>query len=374
MDDVIEEIILRFPPDDPASLVRTALVCKQWCRLVSGPDFRRRFAEFHRAAPMLGFFCNVIDCGDGAATARFFRNSSCPSYADHLNYFALDACHGRVLLHNTRSAPPPQGLDPCLLAAVNLVVWDPTTDELRELPMLFWLRGNLAWTAVVLCVAAARGGACDHLNCHDGSFLVVFMGILHGNVFVYVYSSEAGAWGLPTKGLVGYIASTYLVIGPAILVGDALHFALDDGRKIITYHLGVRALSTITTPSLDMRFLQMGNMGLVMIEDNRLGVAGVDGYILHLWSWRDCVNRVNAGEWEHSQVIDLCTMLSVADGDLSCKLHVVGFAEGTDIIFISTNDGVFTVELNSSRVKKVLDRGYFYGVVPYVNFYTPGTI
>ncbi|KAL6595508.1 hypothetical protein ACP70R_047848 [Stipagrostis hirtigluma subsp. patula] len=54
-EEMVEEVLLRFPPDDPASLLRAALVCKPWCRLISGSRFRSRFRELHRAAPMLGF-------------------------------------------------------------------------------------------------------------------------------------------------------------------------------------------------------------------------------------------------------------------------------------------------------------------------------
>ncbi|KAF8731348.1 hypothetical protein HU200_016404 [Digitaria exilis] len=51
---VEEEILLRFPPGYPASLLRAALVCKSWCGLVSGRAFRRRFRERHRTPPVLG--------------------------------------------------------------------------------------------------------------------------------------------------------------------------------------------------------------------------------------------------------------------------------------------------------------------------------
>jgi hypothetical protein len=40
-DDLIGEIILRFPSDEPELLVRAALVSKRWCRLISDPGFRR---------------------------------------------------------------------------------------------------------------------------------------------------------------------------------------------------------------------------------------------------------------------------------------------------------------------------------------------
>jgi hypothetical protein len=52
MDELMEDILLRCPADDPARLVRAALVCKRWCRIVAGAGFRRRFREFHRA-PLL---------------------------------------------------------------------------------------------------------------------------------------------------------------------------------------------------------------------------------------------------------------------------------------------------------------------------------
>ncbi|KAG2631322.1 hypothetical protein PVAP13_2NG008300 [Panicum virgatum] len=42
VEEIVEEVLLRFPPDDPASLVRAALVCRLWRRLVSAAAFRRR--------------------------------------------------------------------------------------------------------------------------------------------------------------------------------------------------------------------------------------------------------------------------------------------------------------------------------------------
>ena len=42
MEELVEEILLRIPPDEPAHLIRAALVCKDWCRVVSGGGFRRR--------------------------------------------------------------------------------------------------------------------------------------------------------------------------------------------------------------------------------------------------------------------------------------------------------------------------------------------
>ncbi|CAM0146807.1 unnamed protein product [Urochloa decumbens] len=47
--ELVEEILLRVPPDEPAHLVRAALVCKPWCHILSD----RRYRSFHRSPPLL---------------------------------------------------------------------------------------------------------------------------------------------------------------------------------------------------------------------------------------------------------------------------------------------------------------------------------
>ncbi|CAL5091792.1 unnamed protein product [Urochloa decumbens] len=56
VDDLIGEILLRLPTDDPACLFRAALVCKPWRCLLSDDAFLRRYRAFHRTPPVLGFF------------------------------------------------------------------------------------------------------------------------------------------------------------------------------------------------------------------------------------------------------------------------------------------------------------------------------
>nr|CAB3455517.1 unnamed protein product [Digitaria exilis] len=89
--ELVEEVLLRFPPDDPARLVHAALVCRRWRGLICGPSFRRRFREFHRAPPMLGFFVN--NHGD---TSFFIRTSAtCPRLG--IDSTVVDARHGRLV-------------------------------------------------------------------------------------------------------------------------------------------------------------------------------------------------------------------------------------------------------------------------------------
>ncbi|KAF8644715.1 hypothetical protein HU200_016462 [Digitaria exilis] len=180
---LMEEVLLRFPPHEPALLVRVSLVCKRWRRLVWGPSFRRRFRELHRTPPMLGFACNILD-EDRMMSSFVTSTRFCSPDAGLIGgYRPIDARHGRVLLQRFRNPGDA------------LVLWDPIADERRELPLppRFTSRGFL-WTAAVLCDA---DGACSHLNCHRGPFLVVLLASGSGKAFICTYSSDAATWSDP---------------------------------------------------------------------------------------------------------------------------------------------------------------------------------
>jgi hypothetical protein len=59
LDELLEHIFLRLPPDEPACLLRASLASKRWLALLSGPRFRRRYREHHAAPPMLGFLSST---------------------------------------------------------------------------------------------------------------------------------------------------------------------------------------------------------------------------------------------------------------------------------------------------------------------------
>ncbi|CAN6212952.1 unnamed protein product [Urochloa humidicola] len=125
IDDLVEEILLRSPPDDPARLVRAALVCKRWCRILADAGFRRRFRERHRTPPMLGLLLrNESSATSFTATSSSFR----PRSGDLCGRRALDSRHGRVLLARL----------PLLHTRLenDLSVWNPITGEDLEHPFL----------------------------------------------------------------------------------------------------------------------------------------------------------------------------------------------------------------------------------------------
>ncbi|CAN6177987.1 unnamed protein product [Urochloa humidicola] len=349
MDELIEEILLLFPPDNPASLVRAGLVCKSWQRIVSDPRFSRRFREFHRKPSMLGFFCNSKDDQTGADVARFVPTSTCPPLADRRNSRALDARHGRVLLRNT-----PPGHE-------HLVVWDPIMDEQQELPLpLEYLYRNCrTWNAAVLCAAVA--GACDHLDCHGGPFLVVLSCIVGYAAYFFLYSSIIGSWSEPSMVYLNqYTGATQDVVGPSLLIGDRLHFPV--GHQILTYVLATNKPSLITSPFTGVR-----NMALVAMATEEeggglgLGVAKVRGCAVRLCSQL----RGLAGWKEKRGFVGLA-----AAGTTT----LLAFAEGVDAVLVAEKEGVISVlELKSGRITEVCERGIhcYGGIVPYVSFCLP---
>uniref|UniRef100_K3YCG5 F-box domain-containing protein n=1 Tax=Setaria italica TaxID=4555 RepID=K3YCG5_SETIT len=291
MEELEEEILIRFPPHEPA------LVCKRWRRLVSGPAFRRRFRELHRTPPMLGFLCNIVeDAGSYCfvPTAGAFRAPG----ADLCQCRALDARHGRVLLKCPGSS---EGA---------LVVWDPSTDEKLELSIAVLGRYAYNWTAAILCAAC---GTCNHLDCHHGPFLVVYVACGGSReAFICTYSSDAGTWSEP-----------------------------------ITTELQL--------PS-DLVTLMPGGLALATVHEYKLCI------------WRKAGREDDAG-WTQNMVIELESLLP-RDAILASP-NVVGFADGIGVIFLSACCALFTIDLNTYKAKKVFKGKSIYVAIVYINFYTP---
>jgi hypothetical protein len=163
LEELLEEIFLRLPPDQPACLVRASLASKLWLGILTGARFRDLYRERHGSPPMLGF----IYSGDSGhfreeeegnlpyfvATTKF--GMRIPAVEDwrgwHKDYTAWDCRHGRVLLADTNIFTMP------------LVVWDPMT------------RPRTTTAAGPRCSAASTG--CDHRACHLGPFQVAFVGL-----------------------------------------------------------------------------------------------------------------------------------------------------------------------------------------------------
>ncbi|CAN6209203.1 unnamed protein product [Urochloa humidicola] len=343
IDDATAEILLRLPPDDPASLFRASLVCKPWHRILSDRAFLRRYREFHGAPPLLGFLRNRREADrfpDFVSTAGGASPICTPEF-DCESWWTLDCRHGRVLFHTLDAD------------TVGFVVWDPVTDERHYLPESAY--EFIHHAAAVLCAA----DGCDHLDCHGGPFhVVVVTPVGEEDVTVAsVYSSETRVWEVVSR-----LDFRCLVEAtPCLLAGDALYFMAALGLGLYKYDLAKRELSVMEAPD-EYHYELLGTV--MTAEGGGLGLAGVENYRLHLWSWQD-----DAEEWVQNRVIDLKSLLPVHALPTSPRL--IGFMEGTDTIFMNTNAGAFAIKLSSGQVRKVGKKGRYYSVLPYRSFYTP---
>ncbi|KAK8458832.1 hypothetical protein SEVIR_2G018800v4 [Setaria viridis] len=350
MDELVEEILLRVPPDDPARLVHAALTCKRWCRLVSDPGFRRRFRLFHRAGPMLGFVYRGT-CTTGFTPTSSFRP---PGAAVCRDWWPLDARHGRILFR-----------DAVLIQAgkdIGLIVLDPIAGEVRRLPLPWFTRSYRSWNAALLCAAAG----CDHLDCAPGGpFIVIFVGTdaATGFTSVLVYSSEAAKWRL-TALIEG--TSYDMIHGGSTLVGNALYYQ-EQIRGILEYDLGKKKLSFIKLPP---KYCRRPSMIVLMAAKGGvgLGFATLEDFDLYMWS-RD--ESVPSG-WTQQRVIKLRSLLNAPALSFS-RYMMIALADGVGVVFILARDlGVFAVGLESGQVRKVSDDGdRIIDVFPYVSFCTP---
>ncbi|KAF7099784.1 hypothetical protein CFC21_101378 [Triticum aestivum] len=94
MYELVEEILLLIPPEEPAVLIHASLVCKAWCRLLSSHAFRSRYHTLHKTPPVLCFLQRWEDNVERFVPTTKFR----PRNPERRDSYVLDCRHGRILL------------------------------------------------------------------------------------------------------------------------------------------------------------------------------------------------------------------------------------------------------------------------------------
>ncbi|TVU40761.1 hypothetical protein EJB05_14237, partial [Eragrostis curvula] len=355
LDDLVQEILLRLPPGEPACLVRCSLVCKPWRRILSAPDFHRRYRAFH-GAPLLGFLHNVYS-REKVPIYRFVTTTAAPPFPlpalESGLWRALDCRHGRVLLERKNWWH-------------YLVVWNPVTGHRQRL----YLPGavELSWSLRFGAVLCARRG------CDGGPFLVVFVSVpppppppppkQRTVVQASKFSSETGKWSSPSS-LVHLSIDDNSPMRGALVGNEKVCFKSKRSKKIIVYDLGKRSLSAIDSPN--EYFWTFCDGVLVAMENSSLGLAFIADRCLCLWSRK--VEPEGVAEWTCCRVIELQTFFPA---DKYCfPARVIGFAEGVDVIFLARDDCLFTMDLKSKRLRKVTESVFYRNVLPFISFDTP---
>ena len=324
---------------------------------------------------MLGFVCTLDDPYLGStekepnphfvSTTKF--GARIPNDKE---YNVLDCRHGRVLLLGKKGA-----------ALTALVVWDPMTGCRRELPVPkdYYYFGHVA---AVLCAVTG----CDHRACHDGPFRVVLAAVHRslGDCIVaaYVSSPEGCEWSKQCSGLqleaewsgpcsgIGLVTqNAFIELMPPVLIQGALYFMLwyddDDRMEILKYDIGSNCSSLLDG---SLAGVQVNIAAILMaMQDGSLGFAHQAGLTLNLWSRPIASDGV--ATWTQRRVIDLKELLPIQNPKETHRL--VGYVEGSDIVFMITDLGIYEINLNSLQWKKIWKRERLSTLFPYMSFYNP---
>uniref|UniRef100_A0ACD5VE56 Uncharacterized protein n=1 Tax=Avena sativa TaxID=4498 RepID=A0ACD5VE56_AVESA len=365
-DDALSEIFLRLPPEDPKSLVRASAVCATWRRVILSDDgaFDRLYRAFHGAPPMLGFLQNTTLHAKGRSylVSNFVSTATFrpPACHERRRWRALDSRHGLALFHT-----PDRAED---FVVCDLLTYDRWRIKAsRECSHIISHDANSSatttWNAAVLCAK----DRCDHLHCHGGPFLVALAGCDEGQgtTFASVYSSQTRKWSRTVSILEPEGIDT---AGHVAVAGGKAYFQCKHTVSIVEYDMGEQELSVID-PRFDEEDRDLTYPLLMGVEDDgMLLMATVSRPRLYLWSM-EVVSPSRAGDLSRCRVIELEPLLPPR---ALFAMSIVGFAEGIGVIFLSTEAGLYTVELSSGRSKKVqgVVSSSLGKLMPYMSFYT----
>ncbi|VAI40302.1 unnamed protein product [Triticum turgidum subsp. durum] len=367
-DDLLEEIFLRLPPGEPACLVRAYLASKFWLGLLSSARFHSRYREFHGAPPMLGFVYALSSYTQTKVDKPIPRFVSTTEFAARVpdddlamaalttDYIALDCHHGRVLLGDRKHNP--------------LVVWDPMAGCLTKMQALKGQSRTSA--AAVLCAVTG----CDHCACHHGPFQVFFFGMsVHGAhcvIHLSVFSSETLGWSEPQPCLgLDLDDAAFIKPAPSVAIQGALYFmqgSFEDDHitGFLKYDLGSNCLSLIDAPPMRGSLI-IGANTLMAMEDDSLGFAQVKRLTIYLWSRH--MGSDGVASWTQPRIIDLKNLLPIQNP--SGRIKLIGSLEGSDIIFVTTDLGIYELNLKSLHWKKLWGKKDVWCLFPCMSFPGP---
>ena len=107
---------------------------------------------------------------------------------------------------------------------------------------------------------------------------------------------------------------------------------------------------------------------LMAMGDGRLSLAHQDGLTLNLWS-RPTTSSDGFMTWNKRRTINLEKILPIQN--LKQTLSLIGYMEGSDIVFVMTDLGINGINLKSRGQKKIWKKERLCTLVPYMSFYDP---
>ncbi|CAL5010046.1 unnamed protein product [Urochloa decumbens] len=350
-EDILRNILLRLPPL-PSSLPRASLVNKLWHRIVSDPAFRRRFrAHHHKAPPLLGFFFEdfnfeqqldlhiftpTLDVPDRIPSTRF----SCPSKGS-----LLDFCNGLALLHYGSKA----------------VVWDPVTNY--QCSIDFPPEFNINCHVRIYFGAVMRDP-----NSSAFKLVMLYYAVFERTLCASVYESESEKWGEIIS-----IETFSDISKPSVLVGNKLYFLIRyRSGGFLQFDLDNQSMAVIQM-SEDIPIPEGSHVQALRTEDGGLGFAVVSKHRMQLWG-KTAISGGNVVRGELQKTVELDQLLSLRPSTDVHESSVIGYDEVNNTIFLWTTMGVFMIQLESMKFKKVSEDTCIRGYFPFASFYPAGSI
>ncbi|XP_051220837.1 uncharacterized protein [Lolium perenne] len=134
---------------------------------------------------------------------------------------------------------------------------------------------------------------------------------------------------------------------------------------ILKYDLGSNYLSVIDAPPKETH--QADDVILMLMEDGGLGFAQLDRLTLIIWSRQ--MGPDGFSTWTQRTVVNLKELLPIQN--IKETLRLTGSVEGGDIIFVTTDLGIYQINIKSLQWKKVWKREEWRALFPYMSFYNP---
>jgi hypothetical protein len=134
---------------------------------------------------------------------------------------------------------------------------------------------------------------------------------------------------------------------------------------ILKYDLGSNYLSVIDAPPKETH--QADDVILMLMEDGGLGFAQLDRLTLIIWSRQ--MGPDGCSTWNQRTVVNLKELLPIQN--IKETLRLTGSVEGGDIIFVTTDLGIYQINIKSLQWKKIWKREEWRALFPYMSFYNP---
>ncbi|KAM0924591.1 hypothetical protein ACQ4PT_004575 [Festuca glaucescens] len=343
-DDITRDIFARIQPDDPLYFFRVSHLCKDWRRALSDPDFARRLHERNAAPLLFGF---LHDRDDDEHLPTFFRTLASPfspkDVPDRRDWRVLDYRHGRALFISKRDGE---------LGRKELLIWDPMTGLQRRVPVVPQASQSSYPGAAVVCAAPG----CNHRpGCNGGEFQVA---LLFSDDDPQL-DDEADEEEAPPQIKEDFGDRS------SVLAGKSLYF-LSDGLVILEFDLSANTLSEIALPDMEDFCDRDSSPLLVHDQNGGIGIVVATYGNMFIWS-RDATDDGDVS-WSLTRTFDHSDLLgSIGINDQS----LLGFVEGSSVIFVATSEGTFTFDLTSGLAKMVAEEDLFNFVLPVVNLCAP---